>query len=110
MCLVEIRAGKKEGLMVRKYTLYTDGSCLVNLGGAGGYGAVLIDTETGEVTEKSEGFFASDNNRMEVTAAIEGLNLIPAGSSVELITKSLYLIETINGHALRKKHHDLWNR
>ena len=96
--------------MTREYTLYTDGSCLVNPGGAGGYGAVLIDMTTGEVTEKSEGFYASTNNRMEVMAAIEGLKMVPVGASVELVADSQYLVRTIDGYFAKKKNYDLWEQ
>lgn len=96
--------------MASQYTLYTDGSCLVNPGGAGGYGAVLIDMTTGEVTEKSEGFYASTNNRMEVMAAIEGLKMVPVGASVELVADSQYLVKTIDGYFTKKKNHDLWRQ
>lgn len=61
--------------MAERFYLYTDGSCLVNPGGPGGYGIVLIDNDTGEVREKAQGFFATTNNRIEVTAAIEGREL-----------------------------------
>ena len=72
------------------YIIYTDGSCLGNPG-AGGYAAIIVDCETGEISELSGGDKHTTNNRMEMLAAINALNKIPAGSSVELFTDSQYL-------------------
>lgn len=90
------------------FILYTDGSCLKNPGGSGGYGIVLIDALTGEFQEKSEGFFSTTNNRMEVMAAIKGLSMVPPGSEVELVSDSQYLVKTLDGYFSRNKNHDLW--
>ncbi len=38
------------------YTIYSDGGCKFNPGGPGGYGTVVLDNETGEFWEYSEGF------------------------------------------------------
>ena len=72
------------------YIIYTDGSCLGNPG-SGGYAAIIVDCETGEISELQGGDKHTTNNRMEMLAAINALNKIPAGSSVELFTDSQYL-------------------
>lgn len=90
------------------FLLYTDGSCLANPGGNGGYGIVLVNTGTGEFSEKSEGFYSTTNNRMEVMAAIAGLSMVPAGSEVRLFSDSQYLVKTLDGYFAKKKNHDLW--
>lgn len=72
------------------YVIYTDGSCLGNPG-AGGWAAIVIDRETGEVSEHSGGARQTTNNRMELMAAIEALDSIPVGSSIEIFTDSQYL-------------------
>lgn len=72
------------------YVVYTDGSCLGNPG-AGGWAAVVIDRETGEVAEISGGAPNTTNNRMELTAAIAALNALKIGASIELFTDSQYL-------------------
>ncbi|MBR1729574.1 MAG: ribonuclease HI, partial [Selenomonadaceae bacterium] len=72
------------------YIIYTDGSCLGNPG-SGGYAAIIVDCETGEISELHGGDKHTTNNRMEMLAAINALNKIPAGSSVELFTDSQYL-------------------
>ena len=75
------------------YIVYTDGSCLGNPG-AGGYAAIVVDCETGEVVNFCGGEKHTTNNRMEMMAAIVALDNIPAGSSVELFTDSAYLKNT----------------
>ena len=37
------------------YIIYTDGGCECNPGGRGGYGAVIINNNTGEFTDISWG-------------------------------------------------------
>ena len=76
--------------MLNDFIVYTDGSCLGNPG-AGGFSAVIINCETGEVSEISGGESHTTNNRMELRAAISALDIIPTGTSVEIITDSQYL-------------------
>lgn len=73
------------------FLIYTDGSCLKNPGGAGGWAAIVIDMSTGEAKELSGGEKITTNNRMELSAAFFALNSIEAGSKVTLITDSQYL-------------------
>ncbi len=73
------------------YTIYTDGSCLKNPGGPGGWAIVACDERTGTLTEKSGGHPETTNNRMELTAAIEALAFAPADTRVALYTDSQYL-------------------
>ena len=71
------------------FKIYTDGSCLGNPG-AGGYAAILV-AEDGTRAEFSGGEALTTNNRMELTAAIVGLENIAAGDSAEIFTDSSYL-------------------
>ncbi len=64
------------------YTIFTDGSCLRNPGGPGGWAMVAKDMATGQVTERSAGEPSTTNNRMELTAAIEALRYAPEGTRV----------------------------
>lgn len=91
-----------------KYMVYTDGGCGFNPGGPGGIGVVIVSCDTGEVQELSKGYFSSTNNRMEITAAIEALKLIPEGSKVMLRSDSQYLVNTMTCGWNRNKNHDLW--
>ena len=73
------------------FTIYTDGSCLRNPGGPGGWAIVACEERTGRLTERSGGDPSTTNNRMELTAAIEALAFAPAGTRVALYTDSQYL-------------------
>ena len=73
------------------YIIYTDGSCLKNPDGPGGWAMVARTTATGAVSEQSGGHPSTTNNRMELTAAIKALQWAPAGSRVALYTDSQYL-------------------
>lgn len=70
--------------------VYIRASCKGNPG-PGGWGVVL---EHGSETEQASGSVSeSTNNRMEVTAAIEALLLLPPGSAVQVFTTSDYLFQ-----------------
>lgn len=72
--------------------LYLRGSCKGNPG-PGGWGVIL---EAGDETEQYSGSESqTTNNRMELTAAIEGLLRLPPGSSVQIFTTSDYLYQGI---------------
>ena len=73
------------------YIIHTDGSCLQNPGGAGGWAAVIETAATGAVEEKSGGDPETTNNRMELTAALKAVSAVPAGSRIVLYTDSQYL-------------------
>ena len=72
------------------YIIYTDGSCLKNPG-PGGYAAIIIDTYSKNMKEISGGAIATTNNRMELSAAIEALKILPENSDIILYTDSQYL-------------------
>jgi ribonuclease HI len=70
-------------------TIYTDGSCLVNPGGPGGWACILMCN--GARRELSGGVPETTNNRMELQAAIEGLKALKYFCEVEIWTDSQYL-------------------
>jgi ribonuclease HI len=73
---------------VKRVKLITDGACLGNPG-PGGWAAILRYNEHKKETWGSESH--TTNNRMELTAAIEGLRAIKEGCEVEVVTDSEYL-------------------
>lgn len=78
-------------------TCYTDGACSGNgkiNGGAGGWGAVII--ENGKRTEISGGSANTTNNRMELQGCIEALKFVKTPSEITLISDSKYVIDGIN--------------
>ncbi len=100
--------------------IYTDGACRGNPG-PGGWAAVLCSGE--ELRELSGYDPSTTNNRMELTAAIEGLAATPAGTQAQVITDSRYLLDGITrwAHEWRRRgwrkadrkpvlNQDLWQR
>ncbi len=77
---------------MKRVTLYTDGSCLGNPG-PGGWAAIL--EYAGHEKELSGGEAWTTNNRMELTAAIEGLKALKETCAVDLYSDSKYLIDAI---------------
>lgn len=76
----------------KKVTIYTDGACLGNPG-PGGYGVVLLYGSFRK--ELSGGFRLTTNNRMEIMAAIVGLQALKQRCSVTVYTDSQYLVNSI---------------
>ena len=84
---------------LKKVIIYTDGACSGNPGN-GGWGAILLcDTldKNGkkQVFKKkiSGGEKNTTNNKMELTAVIEGLNTLKVRCDVEIFTDSKYVME-----------------
>ena len=73
---------------MKKIYIYSDGACRGNPG-PGGWG-VLILAESG-----AQEFYGAEeqttNNRMELTAAIQGLTTVASGASVAIYTDSQYV-------------------
>ena len=72
-------------------TIYTDGACIDNPG-PGGYGVVLLSAA--RRTELSGGFRLTTNNRMELMAAIKGLQALKRKCHVTVYTDSQYLADS----------------
>lgn len=84
-----------------KVTIYTDGSARGNPDGPGGYGAVLQFVDTKGVLherELSAGYKKTTNNRMELMAAIAGLEALVKPCQVDLYSDSKYLTDAFNRH------------
>ena len=82
-------------------TIYSDGSARGNPEGPGGYGTVLLYTDSkGEVHRKelSEGFEKTSNNRMELLGAIAGLEVLRCPCMVDLYSDSQYLVKAFEEH------------
>ena len=76
--------------MNKKVTLYTDGACSGNPG-PGGWACILVYKETEK--ELCGGLPETTNNRMELTAVIEGLRILKEPCDVDLYTDSKYVLE-----------------
>lgn len=77
--------------------VFTDGSAIPNPG-PGGWGAVWV--EDGEVLAQDHGHDPdTTNNRMELTAIIRGIRLVPAGRPVVVHTDSRLAVDTLTSWA-----------
>ena len=86
--------------------IYTDGGCEPNPG-KGGYGVVLLHPK--KRAEASGGFRLTTNNRMEIYAAIAGLELLKQPCRVTLYSDSQYLVNAImKGWAVKWRKQDWW--
>lgn len=75
--------------MKKDVILYTDGACSGNPG-AGGWGAVLLYGP--HRRELSGGEAVTTNNRMELTAVIEGLRCLKVPCEVTVYSDSAYTV------------------
>jgi ribonuclease HI len=86
--------------------IYTDGGCEPNPG-PGGYGVVLLHPK--KRAEASGGFRLTTINRMELYAAIQGLEMLKQQCKVTLYSDSQYLVGPMtNGSATKWKKNDWW--
>jgi ribonuclease HI len=83
---VEQRAGEA--------LVWTDGACSGNPG-PGGWAAIVLPAGGGEPVEVSGGDPATTNNRMELTAAIEGLRTLPDGARATVVTDSQLMLNSM---------------
>ena len=92
---------------IRNITIYTDGACLGNPG-PGGYGVVLLHGAARK--ELSGGRRRTTNNRMEISAAIVGLEALKERSQVILYSDSGYLVNAVEQGWARKWRANGWKR
>ena len=92
------------------FVIYTDGSCLRNPDGPGGWAVVACNVATGEVTELCDGNPSTTNNRMELLGAITALQSLHEPCQVSLYTDSQYLANAINLGWLRGWKQKGWRR
>ena len=109
-----------------KVTIYTDGAARGNPDGPGGYGTILqyVDSKgTLHEREYSAGYKKTTNNRMELMAAITGLEALTKPCEVRLVSDSKYVTDAFNQHWIESwlkknwkgssgpvKNVDLWKR
>jgi len=87
--------------------LYTDGGCIRNPG-PGGYGTVLVYGSSRK--ELSGGFRKTTNNRMEIYAAIKGLEAIKEPCRVTVYSDSQYLVNAMQRGWARRWEANGWKR
>lgn len=87
--------------------IYTDGACAGNPG-KGGYCAIL---KYNNIEKIVSGYSAdTTNNRMELTAVIEGLKSLKKSCSVTVVSDSKYVCDTINKEWLENWKNNCWRK
>lgn len=80
---------------MKKVTIYTDGACSGNPG-VGGWGAVLMFNGHEKRISAADG--NTTNNRMELTAVIEGLKKLKEPCEADIYSDSAYTVNAfLNG-------------
>ena len=87
--------------------MYTDGACSGNPG-TGGYGAVMQFRR--HRNELSGGFRWTTNNRMELLAVIEGLEILKQPCAVTVYSDSRYIVDAVNKGAAKRWRANGWRR
>jgi ribonuclease HI len=83
-----------------RFSAFTDGSSIVNPGGPGGTGFVVLDREAmavrfGGTRWVDDGPAGVTNNRMELRSVLDALHGIPGGAAVEITSDSRYVIDAL---------------
>ena len=76
--------------------IYTDGAARGNPGN-GGYCAIIVE-DNSVIKTLSQGYVLTTNNRMEIMAAIVGLEALKDKCDVKVYSDSAYLVNAINLH------------
>ena len=92
---------------MKKVELYTDGACRGNPGN-GGWGAILV--YQGKEKELSGGEEITTNNRMELMAAIAGMEALKEPCHITLTSDSKYLTDAINKGWLKSWKNNGWRK
>lgn len=92
---------------MNEVTIYTDGCCLGNPSGCGGFGVVLIDGD--DIQEFSQGYISTTNNRMELMAFLSALENAPVKKPLHIISDSKYAIGVVSGSMNASSNLDLVN-
>jgi ribonuclease HI len=88
--LIETPVAQRAGEVL----VWTDGACRGNPG-PGGWAAIVVPGDGRKVVELSGGASQTTNNRMEYTAAIEGLRSLPDRSRACIVTDSSLMLDSM---------------
>lgn len=92
---------------LKEVLMYTDGACKRNPG-PGGYGVVIRYRDQEKIF--SGGFRLTTNNRMEMLAAIRGLESLTAPCAVAITSDSKYLVDAMVKGWARKWRDNNWKK
>jgi ribonuclease HI len=95
--------------MPEAYQAYTDGACLANPNGPGGWAAVVARNGVSADTWELWGHLSStSNNRAEVLGVLAALEWVPPRSTIVVRSDSQYTVNVLAGTYKAKANVDLW--
>ena len=102
------KAGNHAGDMSVNFEIHTDGGAIRNPG-PGGYAFVILDREGRILTEAFGAEPDSTNNRMETTAILKAMELIPEGAAVDFRADSNYVYQGMKSWWPNWDQKNLWS-
>ncbi len=100
---------------------YTDGACIKNPGGPGGWAAIVLSAAdvTANVARDGAAYIecyghipqspATTNNRAEIAAVLAALSIAPVAAALTIYSDSDYTIKVAQGTYQMKANGDLWS-
>lgn len=91
------------------FSAHTDGACLGNPDGPGGWAAIM--RHNGEPLIDLWGHLSStSNNRAEVLGVLSALEWVPRESTIKIFSDSQYTLSVLTGHFKAKANVDIWSQ
>lgn len=109
--LDELRSTLTVPALPGAFEAYTDGACLKNPDGPGGWAAVVSALPTNSVSEwELWGHLAStSNNRAEALGLLAAMSWVPQGSNLVLYSDSEYAVNVLAGRYKARANVDVWD-
>lgn len=109
--LVELRATLTAPDSPGAFEAYTDGACLKNPDGPGGWAAVIsaLDGESVREWELWGHLASTSNNRAEALGLLAAMCWVPEGSSLVLYSDSDYAVNVLAGRYRARANVDVWD-
>lgn len=104
----ELTAASEPPVGSGPWTATTDGSCLRNPGGPGGWAVVIADAEGRGAAELWGHLSDTSNNRGEILAVLAALRWVPPGAELRVRSDSEYVLHVLRGEWGIKANADLW--
>ncbi|HEX8969039.1 MAG TPA: RNase H family protein [Chloroflexota bacterium] len=107
--LAELRASAGPPSATGDFVAYTDGACLGNPEGPGGWGAVIIPPPPGAAWHLFGHLSSTSNNRAEALAVLAALEWVADGSQLWLHSDSELTVRILQGRYKARANADIWN-
>jgi ribonuclease HI len=106
--LVELRSSLSPPASPATYVAYTDGACLGNPEGPGGWAAVVFSPDEGPPWHLFGHLSSTSNNRAEALGVLAALEWVPLRSEIELHSDSELTVRILQGRYKVKANSDIW--